>query len=100
MKILLPEGTLCGTGDDLIGLVDPTIPQYDRLTLLPESLLYVQNVTVQVPTAVENEVRASVKRYRDTKYRDTDVDLPVTINGRRLIVAAHNGWTFTNKRGL
>lgn len=75
------------------------ILEKDQLSIVPEQLLFVQAIEVSVPTAVENEVRGSVVRYREVKYNASDSDGQIVITARRLVVAAHNGWTFTNRRG-
>ena len=49
VKALLPEGCLCGTGDELLGSIEKVVPSGvgdDQLTMLPDSVVFVQGLVV------------------------------------------------------
>jgi hypothetical protein len=67
---------------------------------MPDQTIYVQNLMVQMPLLIEAELKNSVRKYREAKYKDENPDIDMQITGKRLAVSFHNGWTFTNTRGL
>lgn len=100
IRELVPEACIVGTGDEIMGLAQGSVPpQLTALALQPDFSLQVHNIVVHIPTQCESEFKASLKRFRDAKYKD-DSDIDVQVAARRVIVAFHNGWSFTNTRGL
>ena len=102
MKFLIPEGCIVGTGDEILGVTEGMVPSgnIQNMTIIPEQIVYIQNMMVQVPLSIETEIKNSVKKYKEAKYKDMDQKLDIQISSKRIIIGFNNGWTITNTKGM
>ncbi|CAD8074841.1 unnamed protein product [Paramecium primaurelia] len=97
IRNLVPEGCLCGYGDEVLGVHGYQIIQ--QLSLMQEQIAYVTSIEILVPTSVDLLISEYLKKYKEIKYKD-DGPNDVHFLAKRLVFTFHNGWNYTNTRGL
>ncbi|KAM3132665.1 hypothetical protein pb186bvf_015210 [Paramecium bursaria] len=97
VKFLIPEAAICGYGDTILGL-QQTIAD-DSFKVNQDETAFISSIQVQVPLTVESIFEDLLRKYKKAKYGDESQG-EIKITSKRLVCAYHNGWNYTNTRGL